>query len=87
MISYVSLQGTGLSKTFLTILTVVGFFFGVSSDVNLQSTPSYETFCTILTLVWFLFGVSPGCELSGHLSVRTFSGNSRTDMVSLWCEF
>ena len=46
-------------KTFLAILTLVWFLFGVSPDVIGQSWFPSETFLAMFTLIWFLFGVSP----------------------------
>ena len=51
-------QAAAASKTFLAILTLVRFLFGMSLNMYFQVLPLCEGFLTDLTRVWSFFGLA-----------------------------
>ena len=67
---------------FLTLLTLIRFFFGVSFYVAFQGTEKWEAFLTLLTLIHFLFGVS-----SDVLREVAFMWKTFLTLLTLVCGF
>jgi hypothetical protein len=61
-----------IRKTFLTVLTLMGFFFGVSSNVKYEITIKCETFLTIFALIGFFFGMSSNVSFQSSRSRKMF---------------